>query len=38
MSQMLSHHSPFDLHLHHGGGLETGLHLLGEKSPGETEI
>lgn len=29
VSQMLSHHPRFRVHLHHGGGrLETGLHLL----------
>lgn len=32
VSQMLSHHSSsFDVHLHHGGALETGLHLLRRK-------
>lgn len=28
VGQMLSHHSSFHVHLHHGGGLETGFHLL----------
>lgn len=31
MGQMLSHHSSFNMHLHHSGGLETGLHLLRTK-------